>query len=441
MRRVGEHVGPGNIPRDGQAQRRGAGTRGIFGWCLYDWAASAYNTVIGTFVFSVYFTTAVAGSEIAGTAAWGRALAVSGIAVAVLSPVLGAIADRGGRRKPWLALFTLATVLAAGLLWFIRPEPAYVLPALVLVALGNLAFELANVFYNAMLPDVAPRGRIGRVSGWGWGLGYIGGLAALVACLFGLVQAERPLFGLLDTAGQEHVRATAVLVALWFAVFSLPLFVLTPDRPATGMPLGRAVREGLRTLAETVRAVRRLANLVRYLIASAVYRDGLNTLFAFGGIYAAGTFGMSFQEIVVFAIALNVTAGLGAIGFAWVDDWIGARRTILIALTGLIASGLPLLLADDKLWFWILALGLGIFLGPAQAAGRSMMARLSPPGMEAEMFGLYALSGRAAAFVGPLLLAWATEAFDSQRAGMATILLSFTVGFALMLTVREAARE
>ncbi|HEV7371572.1 MFS transporter [Arenibaculum sp.] len=415
----------------------GVRRRAILGWCFYDWAASAYNTVIGTFVFSVYFARGVAENEVAGTADWARALAVSGIAVALLSPVLGAIADRGGRRKPWLALFTLLTVVFSAALWWVRPDPDYVLYALLTVALGNVAFELANVFYNAMLPDVAPPGHVGRVSGWGWGLGYVGGLAALVACLFGLVQAEAPLFGLLDAEEQEPVRATALLVAAWVAVFSLPLFVLTPDRASTGVPAARAVREGLRVLAATLRSVRRLGNLLRYLIASAVYRDGLNTLFAFGGIFAAGTFGMSFDEIVVFAIALNVTAGLGAAGFAWIDDLIGAKRTILISLLGLIAFGLPLLLARDVFWFWVLALGLGLFLGPAQAAGRSMMARLSPAGMEAEMFGLYALSGRAVAFVGPLLLAWATEAFASQRAGMATILVSFVVGFALMLAVRE----
>lgn len=417
---------------------RGAGWKAVLGWCFYDWAISAYNTVIGTFVFSVYFTKAVAASEVEGTAGWGRALAVAGLLVAVLSPVLGAVADRGGRRKPWLALFTVLTVAASAALWFVKPDPGFVPLALAAVVVGTLFFELATVFYNAMLTDLAPEDRIGRVSGWGWGLGYIGGLSALVVCLFALVQTETPLFGLLGTAEQENVRATSVVVALWLAVFSLPLFLLTPDRAGGGVPLGRAVREGVAMLAGTIRSLPGHANLLRYLLASAIYRDGLNTLFAFGGIYAAGSFGMSFEEIVVFAIALNVTAGLGAIGFAWIDDRIGARRTILLSLAGLIGFGAPLLLVQSKAAFWVLALGLGVFVGPAQAAGRSLMARLSPPRMATEMFGLYALSGRAVAFLGPLLLAWATEAFDSQRAGMATILLTFAAGFALMLGVREA---
>ncbi|WP_343038753.1 MFS transporter [Skermanella pratensis] len=416
--------------------RRGA----IFSWCLYDWAMSAYNTVIGTFIFSVYFTRAVAESEVAGTAQWGRAVAVSGLAVAVLSPVLGAIADRGGRRKPWLALFTALTVAGTALMWFVTPEPSSVMPALVLVALTGVTFELANVFYNAMLPSLAPPGHTGRVSGWGWGLGYVGGLGCLVLSLFGLVQTETPLFGLLGTAEQANVRATALLVAVWYGVFALPLFLLTPDQPSTGVPLGTAVREGLATLADTLRQIRRYANIARWLVASALYRDGLNTLFAFGGIYAAGTFGMGFDQIVMFAIALNATSAAGAFGFAWIDDWIGPKRTIAWCLAGLIGFGIPLLFAESQTAFWVLALGLGIFVGPAQAAGRSMMARLSPPGMETEMFGLYALSGRAVSFVGPLLLAWATESFESQRAGMATIVLLLALGLVLLFAVREERR-
>ena len=218
--------------------------------------------------------------------------------------------------------------------------------------------------------------------------------------LFGLVQAENPLFGLIGTEDQANVRATALLVALWYGVFALPLFLVTPDQPATGVGLGEAVRAGLKSLLDTLRHIRRYGNIVRWLIASALYRDGLNTLFAFGGIYAAGTFGMTFQQIVMFAIALNVASAAGAFGFAWIDDWIGPKRTILGCLAGLIAFGIPLLFAESQTAFWGLALGLGIFVGPAQAAGRTMMAKLSPPAMETEMFGLYALSGRAVSFVG-----------------------------------------
>ncbi|WP_448190311.1 MFS transporter [Azospirillum sp. sgz301742] len=414
--------------------------RAVAAWCLYDWANSAYNTVITTFIFAVYFTRSVAGDEVLGTAAWSRMMALSGFAVAVLSPVLGAVADHTGRRKPWLALFTALTVAFTAALWWVTPQPSSMILALVAVGLSTIAFELANVFYNASLPGVAPQAMFGRVSGWGWGTGYFGGLACLIVALFGFVKSEAPVFGLFSTADQENVRATALLVAVWFGAFSIPLFLWVPDEPATGRTLGQAVREGLATLGRTLREARRYREIVRFLVASALYRDAINTITAFGGIYAAGTFGMSFEEIVLFAIALNVVAGLGAVGFAWIDDWIGARLTILISVAGLIASGVPLLLVSDKQWFWVLALGLGLFFGPAQAAGRSMMARLSPPHMQGEMFGLYGLSGRVVGFFGPLALGWATEFFSSQRAGMASIMVFFALGFVVMLGVREPLR-
>lgn len=422
------------------APRRG-GVLGVVSWCLYDWANSSFNTVIGTFVFSVYFARGIYGDETAGSALWAYVIGLSGLAVAVLSPVLGAIADRGGRRKPWLAVLMAATVAATALLWFARPAPEYVTYALVLVVFASVAFELANVFYNAMLPSVAPPGMTGRVSGWGWGLGYIGGLACLATALFGLIGfgGAAPLLPVPE-AEQAGVRATALLVAAWFALFALPLFLFAPDRPATGIGAGRAVREGLATLWRTLREVRRYGDIVRFLIASALYRDGLATLFAVGGLYAAGTFGMSFDQILVFAIGLNVTAGLGAAGFAFLDDAAGSKRTVLLALVGLIGFGVPLLLISDADWFTGLALGLGLFVGPAQAASRSLLARLAPPHMETEMFGLYALTGKSIAFLGPVLFGLVTTAFDSQRAGMATILGFFVVGGALLLTVREPGR-
>ncbi len=411
--------------------------RAVAAWCLYDWAMSAFNTVIGTFVFAVFFTRAVAENEVAGTAQWSRAMAASGLAVALLSPVLGAIADQGGRRKPWLAVFTLICVAFTAALWWVEPDPSSALFALVCVAVAFTAFELAGVFYNAMLPGLAPPGMVGRVSGWGWGVGYFGGLACLVAALFGFVGEAAPIAALTGTEAQANVRATAWLTAAWYAVFALPLFLFVPDAGGPAKPLGLAVRDGLAMLRRTLAEVRRYVQIVRFMIASAFYRDGINTITVFGGIYAAGTFGMGFEEIVVFAIVLNVFAGAGAVGFGWVDDRIGAKRTILIAVAALILTGIPLLLVEDKLWFWVFALGLGAFFGPAQAAGRSMMARLSPPGMTTEMFGLYNLSGRAVGFLGPLALGLATEAFASQRAGMASILIFFLLGFALMLTVRE----
>ncbi|MEI6559041.1 MAG: MFS transporter [Rhodospirillaceae bacterium] len=411
--------------------------RAALAWCSYDWGITAGHAVIDTFIFSVYFSRSVAASPAEGTAAWGNALAAAGFVIAVLSPVLGAIADRTGRRKPWIAGFTVIAVAAMLALYGVTPEPASAPLALTGLAVMVAARELALVFYNAMLPTLAPPDHLGRLSGWGWAAGYVGGLACLVLALWGLVKADAPLFGLLGTAAQENVRATAPLAGLWLALFALPLFIWTPDQPATGIGLGQAAREGLATLWQTLREARKYRDIAWFLVASAFYRDGLATLTAFGGLYAAGSFGMSFSEILVFAMLLNVTAALGAASFAWIDDRIGARPTIIITLVGLLAFAGGILLVHDKVWFWGLSMGLGTFIGPSQAAGRSLLARLAPAGMVTEMFGLYGLSGKAAAFLGPLALGWATAAFDSQRAGMATILVFFLAGLVLMLGVRE----
>ena len=420
-------------PTDGAGSRRA-----IAAWCLYDWANSAFPTVIITFVFAPYFTQAVAATEIQGSAQWAWTVSISALVVALLGPTGGAVADAAGRRKPWIFALTVICVACAYLLWFVRPTTDDVMLALVIFAVANVAFEFATVFYNAMLPEITPARLIGRVSGWAWGLGYAGGLVCLAIVLFGFVQTESPPFGLdRSEDALEQYRAVGPMAAVWYAVFALPLFLFTPDRRATGIGPVQAVHDGLATLVQSLRNIRRHANIARYLLARMIYTDGLNTLFAFGGIFAANVFGMKLDEVLIFGLVMNVTSGLGAAAFAWIDDWIGAKRTILIALVGLIAVGAALVLIHEKLWFWMLAPVLGVFFGPAQAASRSLMARLAPAEMRAEMFGLYAFSGKSSAFVGPLLYGVFTKAFGSDRAGMATVLVFFLVGFVLLLSVRE----
>jgi len=404
---------------------------GRFAWALYDWANSAFGAVINTFVFATYFSQAIASDHVTGTAQWGWALTASAMIGAVLGPMLGAIADTGGRRKPWIFVFTWVSVLATSLLWFAEPDPSWVLFTLVAVVIANLGLEMAGIFYNGMLSDLAEPDWIGRLSGWAWGLGYLGGLGCLIVALFGFVQTETPLFGL-DKATAEHVRATAPLVALWLAVFSVPLFLLTPDKPVGGLPALVAIRRGLAKLYQTITNLRDHGKIVHFLLARMLYIDGLNTLFAFGGIYAAGTFGFELADVITFGILLNVTAGLGAFAFAWLDDRLGPKTVILIALTGLFACGLGAVLTHNVLHFWIIGGFLGVFVGPTQAASRTLMAKLAPPEQQTEMFGLYALSGKITAFLGPLILGTVTLWADSQRAGMATILLFFAAGFALL---------
>jgi MFS transporter, UMF1 family len=379
----------------------------------------------------------VAANEIDGTAQWGFAIALSGLVIAILSPMLGAIADVGGRRKPWLAAFTGLAALVIALLWLVQPDPGFVLLALVLIFLANTLIELGQAFYNAMLPDLAPKRTIGRWSGRGWSLGYLAGIIALSLLLFGIIRPEPPPFGL-DADAAEPIRVAGPFIALWLVLFALPLFLFTPDKPRTGLPASQAMRHGLGNLWRTLRGLGLESQVLRFLIARLIYNDGLNTLFAFGGIYAAGTFGMNTQEIILFAIMLNVSAGIGSFSFGFIDDRLGSKKTVLIAIGGLAIFGIAALLAQEKTTFWVLGVLIGLFVGPAQSASRTLMARLAPPGQRTEMFGLYALSGKLTAFMGPFLFGAATSLFQTQRAGMAVVVVLLTVGgVLLLLTVRE----
>jgi UMF1 family MFS transporter len=409
-------------------------------WALFDWANSPFTTLIVTFVFAAYFSRGIVGDPAQGQALWGYAIGISAAVVAVLSPVLGAIADSGGRRKPWIFVFTAVCVVASALLWFATPVPASVPLAMGLVIVATIGFEFGIVFNNAMLGDLVDSRHVGRWSGWAWGIGYFGGLAALVTMLFGFVQTDRPLFGI-GTEEAANIRVAGPLVAVWFAVFVIPLFLFTPDRAASGVPAGRMVAAGVRALAATLRNVRSHANVARFLVARMIYNDGLATVFAIGGVYAAGRFGLSEAELIQFGILLNVTAGIGAIAFAWIDDLRGSRLAILVSLVGLTASGAGAVAATEPLWFWVSGGILGIFVGPAQAASRSFMTRLSPPHLRTEFFGLYALSGKATAFIGPFVAGAVTASTGSTSLGLASAVAFFVVGLVILLWVREPGRD
>lgn len=370
---------------------------------------------------------------------WGITLGIGGALAALGAPLLGAVADQAGRRKLWIGGFTALSVVGTALLWFIKPQVEYQWFALVFVGLGAIGMEAALVFYNAMLPALVPRERIGRWSGWGWALGYAGGLACLSLTLVAFVNEPTAWFSF-DTEAALHIRSSFLLAALWFAFFSIPLFLFTPDTPASGKSTRRILADGLHQLRDSLRNIRRYSNIVRFLIARLFYTDGLATLFLFGGVYAAGVFEMTEQQVLQFGIALNVAAGAGAAAFSWIDDLIGSKRTILFALLGLILPAIFLLFTDSQRGFWAGGLALGIFAGPVQAASRSMMARMAPPELRNQMFGLYALSGKATAFVGPLVVGSTTYITGSQRIGMSVIVVFLVIGLLLLLKVQEPER-
>jgi UMF1 family MFS transporter len=409
--------------------------RVVLGWAIYDFANSAYTTLIVTFVYSTFFIQVVAPDGITGTVLWSRAVTVSAILVALLSPFMGALADRSGYRRHFILATTALTVVLVSLMYF--PGPGAILLALTLFVASDMAYEMSSVFYNSYLPDVAPAARIGRVSGYGWALGYLGGLLAMAVALVGFVQPEEPWFGFSREAG-ENIRATTILVGLWFALFSIPFFLWVPEHKRARMPgAQRIFGETLHQIGNTFREIRRYRQIIRLLVARLFYNDGLITIFAFGGPYAAETFGFSFTEVMYFGLALNVTAGLGAFAMGFLDDRIGGKRTILISIVGLALGTLGAAVATSKGQLWAAGLFLGIFVGPNQAASRSLLGRFVPHEKETEFYGFFAFSGKAIAFMGPLLLGIFTGIFESQRAGVATVILFFVLGGLLLLKVDE----
>lgn len=414
--------------------------KSVFSWCFYDWANTAFSTVIITFIFGVYFARSVVGDETEGSAQWSFAIAASGFVIAFLGPILGAVADNSGARKHWIFWLSMLCILPSALLWFAMPNgsPSHIIFVLGLVALANIGLELSTVFYNAMLPHVAPKEKLGRVSGWAWGLGYLGGLTALAISLFGFIGlGEVKPFLPLPTENFEHIRITGPFIAVWFFIFMMPLLFFTKDVEIEPLPFRKALSTGIHQLVESAKSVRKYKNLVRFLIASAIYRDGLVTLFAIGGVYAADQFGMEFKEILIFAIGLNVTAGLGAFVFAFADDKFGSKPTIVISLIGLILIGGIILLITDKNLFLILSLGLGIFMGPVQAASRTMISKLCTPDLITQSYGLYAFTGKSISFLGPLAFGIMTTVFETQQAGMASIIIFWVVGLLVLLKVKE----
>jgi UMF1 family MFS transporter len=312
-----------------------------------------------------------------------------------------------------------------------------VLPALICIVIANIAYEMGLVFYNAFLPDLAPPDRIGRISGAAWGLGYAGGLIALAVGLFGFVLPEVAPFGL-DRATGEHVRATNLLVAAWFAVFSIPAFLFIREiRPEERRSTLSLFTSTAREIGDTFRSLGEYRQIVRLLVARLFYNDGLVTIFALGGIYAAGTFGFTTEEIIYFGMALNVAAGLGAFLFGFVDDKVGGKRTIYVSLVLLSIATLVAVFGQTKAMIWAAGLLVGLAAGPNQSASRSLLGRFVPDDKETEFYGFFAFSGKLTAFMGPLLFGVLTTAFASQRAGVAVVLVFFLLGALVLTTVDE----
>lgn len=443
--------------------------RAVTAWIFFDWSTQPFFTLITTFVFAPFFAAALASDPAQGQALWGYATGFAGLCIALLSPLLGGIADRTGPRKPWIAIFGALLVLGSAALWFAVPGSTTAVPiALAGFIVATIGAEFATTFNNAMMTRLVPPERLGWLSGTGWAVGYLGGLLSLALTL-GLLAADpstgrtlaglTPIFGL-DAAAREGDRFSGPLTALWFIVFVTPMFLLTPDSARTGMNLREAAKGGVGRLKATLAELPRLPSLGRFLLANMIYQDALVALFAFGGIYAAGVFGWQTIELGIFGIMLTITGTLGAWLGGKLDDAIGGKRVVMGAISCLLLACFGILSLDrDTVFFVIksippspgdglfaslpeqvyLALGLliGLVAGPLQASSRSLMARLAPEGRHGEFFGLFALSGKVTSFMGPTLVALATTLFASQRAGLAVLVAFFLAGGLLLAGVRD----
>ncbi len=441
---------------------------GQFSWALFDWANQPFFTIITTFIFAPYFANVLVGDPVKGQAAWAFTQSASGILIALMSPFLGAMADAGGRRKPYIFAFQLLLAAGCGALWWAYPDrPDLIGPISWAVIAATVGAEMSIVFNNAQLPNICKPERMGWLSGFGWGLGYCGGLISLFVVLaismpsmFGLGTGDTPLFGL-DPKSHELERLVGPASALWLAVFVLPMFFFTPDSAgAARMPLWAAAKEGGTSLLSTLRKIRHFKNGLTYLLAFMLYNDGLASIIAFGGVYAAATFGWSTVTLGIFGIILTVFAIPGAFLGGRLDDAIGSKRTVQIAIAGVIVATLGIVgVTADSILFIIpadpisptrglfgsvqektllgFALLLGFCMGPMQAASRTLIGRLAPEGMSGEFYGLFALSGRATAWMAPLAIGIVTAATGSTRLGMACVLFFLVLGFVLLWRVRE----
>jgi len=468
-----------------EVQRTYSDKKGIWGWMLFDWAAQPFHTLIITFVFAPYFASSVvtnqsvdmymqaiglgfmfdgAGSDpgAGGQFFWGLITGLGGLIIAFSAPVFGAIADASGPRKPWIFAFAVVGVFGCWTLWYATPGMSNLTMIFAAMVLTLIGFEFAAVFNNAMMPDLVPRSELGKLSGSAWGLGYVGGLVTLVVIL-GLFAGQPgtgktllgmdPLFGL-DTAQREGDRIAGPFTAVWFAIFIIPLFLFTPDAPKKAAAKG-AIRRGLSELLQTLKGLPGKKSYFSFLLSSMFYRDALNALYAFGGIYAANVLHWTITQIGIFGILANITGAIGAWFGGRMDHRFGPKPVVSTAIVLLtiacivIVSTSPtqvlfMQIADGgthstlpDLVFYICGALIGAAGGALQAASRTLLTDQVPREKVTEAFGLYALSGKATTFIGPLTIAWATAFFGSNRLGVTPVIGLFVIGLVLLAYVRS----
>ena len=370
-------------------------------WAIWDWAEQPYPTIMQTFIFPVYLTSAVAAGIKNADQQLGWATAIAGLLLALMAPVMGRRSDQNGRRKLWLLINTGILIAVTAASFFIEPKPEYFLFGLVLYGIGSVIQESAFINYYAMLKGVTTEKNIGKVSGLAWGLGYVGGIILLLISLVGFVLPEHPMFGIVKENGL-NIRTIFLFSAGWILLFSIPLLLWVPEIQKRDGVRSESIIESYRSLFRELGTLRRQApETFKFLISSAIYRDGLAGIFTFGAVLGTLAFGFNTTSIIFYGIGANIVAAIGAAIGGWLDDKIGSRAVILGSLVGLIAGAIAVFFLRDlgQITFWVFGLLLTLFVGPAQASSRTFVARFTPHGREGEVFGLYQTTGRAVSFL------------------------------------------
>ncbi|MCG7260879.1 MFS transporter [Corynebacterium aurimucosum] len=416
----------------------------VAAWALWDWGSAAFNAVLVTFIFSVYLTDSV-GQQIDSQftpAQWlSWSMTVAGLVIFAVTPVMGQRSDRLGTRRRALGFWSLLTFLVMASLFFIRNDvPAYFWLGLIGLAVGSVAIQFAEVNYFAQLNQVASEDKVGRVSGLGWSAGYFGGIALLLICYFGFVSGEGGALGL-NTEGGWNIRLVALLSAAWFGLSAIPVLLRVPEIAPSGESTG-GVAASYRELWRTVVTLwREDRNAFAFLFASAIFRDGLSAVFSFGAVLGVSVYGLSPGDVLIFGVAANVAAALGAVAGGLIDDHVGPKAIILTCLAILTLMAGIMFVAQGPTAFWICGLILCLCVGPAQASARGFLARVAPPGREGEMFGLYATTGRAVAWLTPFLFGvFVSLLGQGDRGGVLAIGLVLLVGALVLIPVKDPAK-
>ena len=434
----------------------------IWGWFFFDWASQPYNTLLITFIFAPYVKELV-GDGTTAQSAWGFGIGAAGLVIAILAPVLGALADTGGNRMRWIWLFSIMYVVGAAGLWYAAPGDFSLILILTFFAIGMIGMEFATTFTNSMLPDLGTPEEIGRISGNGWAFGYVGGLIALVIMLLFFAENAttgrtligwEPAFGL-EPETREGTRFVGPLVAIWFAVFMIPFFLFVREPKTQKAPKG-AVKMALNDLKATLKRLPQDRSLFAYLGSAMFYRDALNGMYAFGGIYAAGVLGWSVQNVGIFGIIAIITGALAAWLGGMADSRFGPKPVIVGCIFALTAVGVAIVLISREsmfgvplpegsllpdIAFYVIGAIIGAAGGVIQSASRTMMVRQANPARMTEAFGLYALSGKATSFLAPLLIGITTYATGSQQLGVSPVIGLFLIGLVLLLWVNPNGKR